>query len=146
MSQTIKCSGKYLVRFFSGNCVNQACDAGFYGSKCNLTCPSDCAVNPNTNTAYCDVTYGNCTHGCIDGRWGEKCLRGCSSNCARSSSNTEAGNINYSLIPYHLYIKQLNHLTYNKQQRLLSSQIQVIKTMAIRSCLCTCIGDLYILL
>lgn len=79
------------MSYISGFCLNTVCDPGYYGSTCNQTCPENCALHPDTGTAYCDFVYGNCTYGCKDGHWGENCGMGCSVNCHSSPAGTELG-------------------------------------------------------
>jgi len=55
----------------------ETCNAGYWGTQCNLTCSSGCVNNT------CHKADGSCV--CIEGNFGKQCQHECAYTCASSS-------------------------------------------------------------
>ncbi|XP_055957423.1 multiple epidermal growth factor-like domains protein 6 [Patella vulgata] len=68
------------VQVFADNCPD-----GFYGSNCNIRCPTSCLNNT------CDKVGGSCSHGCHGDHYGKKCQSTCSSHCKDGKCDDRTG-------------------------------------------------------
>ena len=95
----------------NGYCL-RGCDSRFYGSKCEISCPSHCgSCTSKSDCQTCDSSYfghncssictdcfnmqcnqsGTCLNGCIKGRYGPYCLQNCPKGFADSDCNQQSG-------------------------------------------------------
>ncbi|KAK6181246.1 hypothetical protein SNE40_009140 [Patella caerulea] len=61
------------------------CPNGFYGTNCNMRCPTTCLNNT------CDKIDGSCSHGCHGDLYGERCNSNCSSHCKDGKCDVRTG-------------------------------------------------------
>ncbi|XP_050406004.2 uncharacterized protein LOC126821595 [Patella vulgata] len=68
------------IQVFADDCPN-----GFYGTNCNIRCPTSCLNNT------CDKIGGSCSHGCYGDHYGKTCQSTCSSHCTDGKCDDMTG-------------------------------------------------------
>ncbi|XP_055957390.1 uncharacterized protein LOC126821030 isoform X1 [Patella vulgata] len=61
------------------------CPDGFYGSNCNIRCPTSCLNNT------CDKIGGSCSNGCHGDHYGKRCQSICSGHCKDGKCDDRIG-------------------------------------------------------
>ncbi|XP_071085792.1 ankyrin repeat domain-containing protein 50-like [Haliotis cracherodii] len=69
----------------------EECDLGFYGGRCEHSCPQQCASLVGTEDIHCDKLSGSCSSGCLAGWYGDQCNSQCSTHCVNRTCNQQDG-------------------------------------------------------